>query len=372
MKNNRKKIGLSTILAASLLFAEPSLYSVHAANETPKLPKANELNQQRILKQTPAIHEENQRVDQLLEDTPTSATEAIPKTDDESDGELNKPTNPQTPSEESDENKEVPQTKPPKETPLKAKHFYYKKIDEKKQNFYLKIKTVQKKNYPIYKHNPYNVDKNSMKPSHRSFNYKSKKMYISRSAKAGGKLWYRISYKGKLLGWIEANGLSEYYKNLNVKVINQLPELPTGCEITAVTMMLQYKGAKVNKMKMAREMPRTSTLNGNLGFVGSPYSKAGWWIFPPALMKLVKKYAGSSVNMTGKSFTSIKKQINRNHPVVVWVANVDGFVNHALTVTGYDNSRVYFNDPWTGKKSSMKISTFKKHWKDDKYRAISY
>ena len=42
--------------------------------------------------------------------------------------------------------------------------------------------------------------------------------------------------------WSRINGVK-----LNVPIINQLPELPTGCEITAVTMALQCKGIRGNK-----------------------------------------------------------------------------------------------------------------------------
>lgn len=58
--------------------------------------------------------------------------------------------------------------------------------------------------------------------------------------------------------------------------------------------------------------------------------------------------------------------------MVVWVNGVDGFVNHALTVTGYSTKRVYYNDPWTAKRDSMGITTFQKHRRHDGYRALSY
>lgn len=366
-----KQKRLISFLLISLLLTEVSVSGVASAKENTSHVLTNknsysENGYQRltILNNTKAIPDKK-----VLENTSSNVT-----TDDEnrSNGTVdeNNPEetsgNPEDKNEEIDKNKENDQKKKPK------KHIYFKKKDEKRADFFVKIKTHQKKNYPIYKSNPYNVDAKSLKPTSHSFNYKSKTVYVSRTAIVNGVMWYRISYKGKLLGWVEKNGISTYYKNLNVKVISQLPQLPTGCEITAVTMMLQYTGAKVNKMKMAKEMPKTTTKNGNLGFVGSPYKKSGWWIFPPALMKLVKKYTGSSINMTGSSYTSVKKQINRNHPVVIWVVNVDGFVNHALTVTGYSNTRVFYNDPWTGKKSSMTIKKMKKHWKANKYRAISY
>lgn len=37
------------------------------------------------------------------------------------------------------------------------------------------------------------------------------------------------------------------------EIIRRMPELPTGCEITALTMMLNYYGYSVDKMTMASE-----------------------------------------------------------------------------------------------------------------------
>ncbi len=179
-----------------------------------------------------------------------------------------------------------------------------------------------------------------------------------------------IYYKPKTVYGQHSNQISG--KTINVPIINQRPELPTGCEITAVTMMLQYKGAKVNKVGLAKEMPRHSS-NPNYGYVGNPFTKRGWTIYPPALMKLVKKYAGSSVNLTGKSNTTIEKQLFKNKPVVVLVSPMHGFSVHALVLTGYDQSNYYFNDCWTGKKN-VKISKkeFNRIWGNQKKRAISY
>lgn len=159
-------------------------------------------------------------------------------------------------------------------------------------------------------------------------------------------------------------------KKLNVPLIAQRPELPTGCEITAVTMMLRYQGSKVTKLSLTLEMPRSS--NPNKGFVGNPYSSYGWTVYPPALMKLVKKHAHSAVNLTGTSVATLKKQINRGHPVTLWVSGVDGFNTHALTMTGYSPTRIYYNDPWTNKKTSMTTASFKKYWRRDGQRALSY
>ncbi len=181
---------------------------------------------------------------------------------------------------------------------------------------------------------------------------------------------------GRVLAWYSYLPNTVYGKHgtriskrvMNVPAINQLPELPTGCEITAVAMMLQYKGVPVDKIKLAKEMPRHSW-NPNLGYVGDPFTKRGWTVYPPALMNLVKKYAQSAKNLTGAADGTVEKQLASLRPVVVWVSPMHGFNVHALVLTGYDAKYFYFNDPWTGKKN-QKISKaeFYKIWKNQKRR----
>ncbi len=156
----------------------------------------------------------------------------------------------------------------------------------------------------------------------------------------------------------------------NANIISQRPELPTGCEATAVAMMLQYAGHNVSKTQVANEMPRSN--DGNRGFVGNPYSTSGWWVFPTGISPVVDKYIGHHEIMTGASMQRIQNKLRDGHLVVAWVANVDGFVNHTLALTGYDSKRLYYNDPWTGSKGSMSYGEFYQHWNADKQRALSY
>lgn len=156
----------------------------------------------------------------------------------------------------------------------------------------------------------------------------------------------------------------------DAEVIGQNPELPTGCEITAVTMMLRYAGKDVNKIQLAREMPRSN--DGNKGFVGDPLSVTGWWIFPTGVAPVVNHHLGHSEVMTGASLAAIRTKLILGHLVVAWVANVNGFVNHAIALTGYQNDRLYFNNPWTARKESMSVAEFYQHWNQDAQRALSY
>ncbi|UQS84692.1 C39 family peptidase [Apilactobacillus apisilvae] len=249
------------------------------------------------------------------------------------------------------------------------KHNYFRVLSNKNANFL----TVIKKNRNIYKNGAYNTNASNIKSSGNSGHLIGKWIQVTdlESTKLGK--YAHIINKGKDEGWINTSALDySSFKLNNVPLIAQRPELPTGCEITALTMMINYAtGKKYSKTYMANRMPHSS--NPNKGFIGSPYSKSGWYIYPPALMKLVKKYVGSSNNLTGKSTESIKVYLkNHSHPVVIYVAGVDGFPNHALTVTGYTKDRIYYNDPWLGKRTSMSIKAINIHRNGDSKRAISY
>lgn len=195
---------------------------------------------------------------------------------------------------------------------------------------------------------------------------------VNNHANIGGKEWYQIGSDT----WVPQDYVvinKGNYKEADwisgVPLIAQRPELPNGCEITAVTMMLQYAGANVDKMQMAREMPRSS--DPNYGYIGQPWDGTGITIFPSALMNLVEKYAGTAKNLTGQNFDAIKYQINIGHPVVTW-NTLYGFPYHALVVTGYDSNYVYYNDCWTDQTLQMGITQFINNWNTQNRRAISY
>lgn len=187
---------------------------------------------------------------------------------------------------------------------------------------------------------------------------------------ANGQMQYGRVQAGRITYFTNrASGAIEGVYN-DAEVIGQNPELPTGCEITAVTMMLRYAGKDVNKIQLAREMPRSN--DGNKGFVGDPFSVTGWWIFPTGVAPVVNHHLGHSEVMTGASLAAIKTKLILGHLVVAWVANVNGFVNHAIALAGYQNDRLYFNNPWTARKESMSVVEFYQHWNQDAQRALSY
>ncbi|UQS86128.1 C39 family peptidase (plasmid) [Nicoliella spurrieriana] len=258
---------------------------------------------------------------------------------------------------------------PPSKHPKPIRHKYNQIIKSQRVNY---SKIVQRKTN-TYRSGAYNTQKASIKAFSNTSNLRGKWVQVSAIEKTKTGTYAHIFHNGNDRGWInQAAFANSAFKLNNVPLIKQRPQLPTGCEITAVTMMINYAtGKKYRKTFMANKMPRSS--NPDKGFIGSPYSKSGWYIYPPALMKLVRHYIGTSVNLTGKSTNYLKHYLQKHsHPIVIYVANVDGFPNHALTVTGFTKDRIYYNDPWLGTRTSMSISAINIHRRHDKMRAITY
>ncbi|EAO56909.1 Hypothetical protein RBTH_07411 [Bacillus thuringiensis serovar israelensis ATCC 35646] len=211
--------------------------------------------------------------------------------------------------------------------------------------------------------------------------YANQELKATKQTVYNGTMWYKVSQNGNEIGWLDSRSVSErtVLPHMNVPIESQLDakdpsrNLETGCEITAVSMMLQFAGANVDKVLLAKEMPYHD-YDPNKGYVGDPWSDGPInTVYPPALLDLVKKYAGSSVNLTGVSLDKIKEKLNQNHPVVAWVGDMHGFGIHAITLTGYTNDKVFYNDPWTGEKdASMSWDSFDSKWTPKKSRALSY
>lgn len=249
-----------------------------------------------------------------------------------------------------------------------ASQSYLPVSGEQTTNYYTKIK-ASKHNYGIYQSGGWRTSADNVQPIAHSGDYSRKRVHVTKQETVQQQTWVKFTYK-KFTGWIHQNATDKSYRWLNVPLIAQRPELPTGCEIVATTMMLDFAGSKVTKMQLAKQTPRSR--DPNKGFVGSPYSPTGWYIYPKGLLKVVKRHVGSAKNMTGATVAQIKAQINLGRPVVVWVYNVDGFVNHAITISGYSKNRFYYNDPWTKQKTSMTIKQMQWHRARDGYRALSY
>lgn len=179
---------------------------------------------------------------------------------------------------------------------------------------------------------------------------------------------------------------------LDVPYIKQHPELPSGCEVTALAMALSYYGQTVDKLTLAREMPKDGvpaerTEDGTIriwgdpedGFVGDAFGN-GITINPNPLKQVADKYRPGSLALYQKEFRVIETHIANGHPVLVWFTihhdmptpriwhTPTGKVVqaprplHCIVVTGVDDEYVYFHDCESTEKSGEHIRVEKAHF----------
>lgn len=192
---------------------------------------------------------------------------------------------------------------------------------------------------------------------------------------------------------------------LDAPLIKQLPELPRGCEVTALGMLLAYHGIHVDKMELAENVRRNPAkyrkVAGNIhfgnphnGFVGDMYSfdRPGLGVYHEPIAELAEKYAGDKTieDFTGEDFDRIIHHLNHNRPVWViinsWYKALpenqfevwhteDGPIKityrlHSVLVTGYDENYIYFNDPLNYRNKADK-ENFIKAWEQMGKQAIT-
>ncbi|WP_121611359.1 C39 family peptidase [Mesobacillus foraminis] len=194
---------------------------------------------------------------------------------------------------------------------------------------------------------------------------------------------------------------------INAPLISQLPELPRGCEVTSLAMLLQHAGVPADKMELAKEIRKNPAAkkvkhgkiyygDPNEGFVGNMYtfSKPGLGVYHQPIKELADLYLPDRVlDLTGIPFQELKIHLSDSRPVWVIINTSYKRLNqsqfetwytpngeisvtykeHAVLVTGYDDKYVYFNDPLTGKKNKKApIRHFEEAWVQMGKQAITY
>jgi len=174
--------------------------------------------------------------------------------------------------------------------------------------------------------------------------------------------------------------------HFDVPIVMQYPELPNGCEIVALTSVLNYYGMDVSKTKMAdKYLPKIPfyTQNGkrvgpnpHIAYAGNPRDlRDGWYVFATPIVDAAndaiaaKKMDLKAENVSGSTREEILSFIDRNIPVIVWVTldfsppNKDGgwyikgtnefhssITNlHAVVLNGWEEGKVHIMNPLKGK-----------------------
>ena len=179
-------------------------------------------------------------------------------------------------------------------------------------------------------------------------------------------------------------------KQISVNNIMQYPELPTGCETTALTILLNHMGYGVDKLTIAREhLPKLDFYWENdiyygadfrTTFAGNPENEYSYGCYAPCIVTAANSYlssvgAGVSAhNISGTSFDSLLSDyIDNDIPVLIWITSSNLHetsltsiwttpsgetvqwvaYEHCVVLTGYDmnNQIIYVSDPLVGNTS---------------------
>ena len=192
-------------------------------------------------------------------------------------------------------------------------------------------------------------------------------------------------------------------KKINVPTICQYPDLPTGCEAVAATMVLQYYGESITAADFASEWLRCSesfyTVNNqmygpdpNEVFAGNPFSENSYGCFAGAVVNAIN---GNSTNCKAKSVNAksvewlCSEYIDKNRPVLIWATtgmkqskngrswkfeNGETFTwiasEHCLVLVGYNDEYYFLNDPQSGSTVAYQKDVVEKRFKELGFQAV--
>jgi uncharacterized protein YvpB len=184
----------------------------------------------------------------------------------------------------------------------------------------------------------------------------------------------------------DEGGDSAFIETVNIL---QNPELPTGCEVTALTMLLRFYGFDADKVLLADNYLPVSWGNARWEngkkyddsffdyFIGDPKGR-GYGCFAPAIITAADKYLEeedlvdkyNAVNISGCTPEFLYRVVLSGNPVMCWATDgmiapeyreswydnetgeqLDWYLNeHAFLLVGFDTEKrlVYLSDPMKG------------------------
>ena len=160
------------------------------------------------------------------------------------------------------------------------------------------------------------------------------------------------------------------------KVISQLPELPTGCEVTSLTMVLNHLGINADKLDIADNYltkGEYGVTDPRKAFVGNPRTEENSrGCYAPVLVEAANKYLSAkgsdktAKDISGGDLEKLFPYIDKGIPVIVWgimdcqksevvsIGEADGQTlnwvrpEHCMVLVGYSDTEITEADPYYG------------------------
>lgn len=186
-------------------------------------------------------------------------------------------------------------------------------------------------------------------------------------------------------------------KKLSLTPLCQYPELPTGCEVTSLCMVLNYYGVACGKCEIADNYLKkgaVGTVDFHEAFEGDPRDDSSYGCYAGVIVDaanaaIAAKGASLAVSdLTGASLDSLFAYIDRDVPVIVWGTqdcreghysvtwNIDGkeltwfTPEHCMVLVGYDDGSVWVADPIYGDVRSYDKASFESSYQSLYQQAV--
>ena len=194
---------------------------------------------------------------------------------------------------------------------------------------------------------------------------------------------------------MQTETIENYYKMEDFEWLSQNPELPTGCEITSLTSVLNYYGINVKKETMADDYLKKGDGGYYKMFLGNPRDAGSFGCMAQPIVDAANLYfkknnvSMKTSNVSGVTFDKILEYVSQGVPMIVWntmgmapayesqTLTLDGreytwiAPEHCVVVVGYDldNNEVYVADPMAGM-VTRNLKTFEERYDSLKRQAV--
>lgn len=144
------------------------------------------------------------------------------------------------------------------------------------------------------------------------------------------------------------------YKIENVPVIYQEPELPTGSEVTSLTMLLNYLGFEIDKETLAQNYlicAERGEATFSQAFIGSPFNSDGLGCFAPVIVDAAMKYLNSQgsdrtvKSLNADTFDDVLLRVASDQPVLIWINTNLELMQEEYCFTVYGTNGIYTTTP---------------------------
>lgn len=175
-------------------------------------------------------------------------------------------------------------------------------------------------------------------------------------------------------------------KLVHIQTLAQLPELPTGCEVTSLAAVLRYYGFDIDKCEIGDrylDKGAVGTVDFREAFEGDPRDEDAYGCYAPVIVNAANRIltergsAMRAAEVSGRELEDLFGYLDRDIPVIIWgtldcapsepttVWDIGGkqlqwiYPEHCMVLAGYSDADVWVCDPMSGKMQKYEKELFK-------------